>query len=98
MNSIASYRIDKIKEIAGNADRTVSSPYSPQKENQEKSGLKRMKELIHGLQKEPQEKSSKTIEDLRKIVTEIPYFKQLKLNDELLNVHDISELCRYASY
>jgi hypothetical protein len=57
-----------------------------------------MKELVHGLHKEPHEKSGKTIEDLRKIVAEIPYFKQLKLNDELLTSHDISELCRYATY
>ena len=44
-----SYQTDKLKEITGNGERTVNSPLSQQKDHQEKSGIDRLKELVHGL-------------------------------------------------
>jgi len=59
----------------------------------------RIKHLVNVLGKEPHEKTSKEVEELRKILAEIPYFQNFVTKTEKnLNTHDLNDLSKILTY
>ena len=59
----------------------------------------RIKHLVDVLAKEPHEKTSKDVEELRKILAEVPYFQNYVTKTEKnLNTHDLNDLGRILTY
>lgn len=59
----------------------------------------RIKHIINVLGKEPHEKTSKEVEELRKILAEIPFFQNFVTKTEKnLNTHDLNDLSKILTY
>jgi hypothetical protein len=59
----------------------------------------RKKHIINVLGKEPHEKTNKEVEELRKILAEIPYFQNYVTSTEKkLNTQDLNDLSKILTY
>ena len=59
----------------------------------------RIKHLVSVLAKEPHEKTSKDTEELRNILTQVPYFQNYVTKTEKnLNTHDLNDLSKLLTY
>ena len=55
--------------------------------------------MVSVLAKEPHEKTSKETEELRNILTEVPYFQNYVTKTEKnLNTHDLNDLSKLLTY
>lgn len=59
----------------------------------------RVRHLVNILGKEPHEKTSKEIEDLRKILAEVPFLQNFVTKTEKnLTTHDLNDLSKILTY